>query len=657
MTNDVNFDELARKSFAPEATTDDYERIFAALFSLPAWHFIAVGEFSAVKPYCALFPDHFGELPALAVFTDQERARRFMAEQETKAESAAPPVTIDAGDLQIKMSSENLILSVPGENVLDYIEQLLPQGIVKIFFNPDKNSHGFSHDLKMMRPIREHLDSNGKLTKPEENSAAEAKTDEPATAKTNNENNHAAPETMTETNGFDFDKLARAANESGGAMDDLNRLFGAAFALSEWLFVARGEAGNIYPYVASNQATADNQPMARAFTDAARLQRFAGENDLTRADGSCDILSIPTAGVIEYLEQFVEFGAYGVWFNSDTESDGFFIPIKQLRPIKDHLEKLDQAAPNAAAENENSIVTLLVKVKDGLMMPSGFIAQADYTCNFFCHVPENWLAGNDLKPDFLEKVYRKVYGDTWRSGNSDGSRYAVLESSTKIFTPAELQTVTWRGTEKTDENQFWFFVAEAGGELKTLQSDDFQAEIDAALQLAATENQRRYQDDLADYGMSQTPAGDFEQNLILNERGAISFDTPMAAFYDAAAPLLADYKGTGEFATLLAFDESGVSEKVENVIGNDHGDYLQIRRFLYLNPKNNVRIGVNSLHSNSLRHVYSNAEMIVSFELCKNLDNQTAAIYYRFEGPRSEVTLIKIAIESSLEKYGFEAVV
>jgi len=63
------------------------------------------------------------------------------------------------------------------------------------------------------------------------------------------------------------------------------------------------------------------------------LIRFAQENNLTRADGTCNSLSIPTEKIVEYLEQFIADGIHGIWFNSDTGSEGFFIPLKQLRPI------------------------------------------------------------------------------------------------------------------------------------------------------------------------------------------------------------------------------------------------------------------------------------------------------------------------------------
>jgi hypothetical protein len=142
-------------------------------------------------------------------------------------------------------------------------------------------------------------------------------------------------------NEVNFDALSRKTIESNGAMDDLNNLYGEVFALPEWYFIARGEFPDVQPYIASNAQYADGKHMIRAFTDKERLQRFARENHLTGADGEVLTLDIPTGKIIDYLEQFIAHGVHGIWFNSDTESDGFFVPLKQLRPIKQHLERIN----------------------------------------------------------------------------------------------------------------------------------------------------------------------------------------------------------------------------------------------------------------------------------------------------------------------------
>jgi hypothetical protein len=146
-------------------------------------------------------------------------------------------------------------------------------------------------------------------------------------------------------NDVNFDALSRKTIESGGALADLNNLYGHAFALPEWYFIARGEFPDVNPYIASNAEYADGQQMIRAFTDKERLQRFAKENNLTGASGEVLTLDIPTGNIVVYLEQFIAYGVHGIWFNSDSGSDGFFVPLRQLQPIKEHLERINWKKP------------------------------------------------------------------------------------------------------------------------------------------------------------------------------------------------------------------------------------------------------------------------------------------------------------------------
>ena len=776
MTNNVNFDELAGKAFAPTATSDDYENLFAAVFSLDAWYFIADEAFQYKMPYCAIFPDHFGEEIALTVFTDSERAMKFIAEKGIK------PSASDENP-NAPNTPEHLTLRISTTGILDFFDRLAPLKITKIFFNPDKNSHGFHHDLKMMRPIYEHLKNKGLLEKNEtatveksenileklleENAdviadferenemfssiiagsaaAMEDTSDEedrarvvtntaqmfesvrvqenmspklfrayietclekrkflmptlafayfqqeergikkreqdkeladdlakflitkavpnadllmdesPQDQTATEEKDFSANENIEKSsagNGVDFDELSQKAMETN-AMEDLNQLFGAAFALEKWNFISRGELPNVYPYVASNPAVADNQPMIRAFTDTERLMRFARENNLTEADGSAKILTIPTENIIPYLEGFASQGAFGVWFNSDSESKDFFIPIKQLQPIKDHLAKIKPPTANAA---ETEFTTLVLTITDGLGFPSGFVKNSSYQCNFFCWIPREWTEDLQLKNEYLEKLYQQFYGANWRAGNSDGSRYVVLEANSSVISPERIEATKWNVVQNNELNRYWFYIGEDGGTFKNVTADEFQTHLDAYFQEKKQVEARSKQDNLANFGMSETPDGDFDLNLNINKVGAVNFDTSIAPFHEAIVPLLQDFQGSGEYLTLLRFEESGKSEQVENIASNSHGAYLQIRRFLYLNPKNNVRIGVNSIHSRHLRHVQTNAELILSFELCKNLDNQTGVFYHAFQGPKSDVLKLEAAIQPLLEANGYQAV-
>lgn len=282
-------------------------------------------------------------------------------------------------------------------------------------------------------------------------------------------------------NDVNFDELARKTIASNGAMADLNNLYGAAFALEKWHFIARGTPPDVNPYIASNADYADGQHMVRAFTDTERLIKFARENNLTDADGSAAILSVPTINIIDYLEQFAPYGVHGIWFNSDTASDGFFLPLKQLRAVKEHLARIGWQPPFVNEANDR-VETLLIVVKDGLMLPSGFVSPASYACNFFCRVPAEWTDGEKIKAEYLEKIYQRVYGVGWRMGNDDGSRYVVIDSFSKVFTPEVARSTQWSGTQNTKENHFWFYIVDERGEVKSVKAEEFQAEIDAAFQ-------------------------------------------------------------------------------------------------------------------------------------------------------------------------------
>jgi len=136
------------------------------------------------------------------------------------------------------------------------------------------------------------------------------------------------------TTSADFDQLALAAMSSGGAMPQMTALFKEVFALPSWHFVMRGTPPDVHPYIGANANYANGQQMVRAFTDTNRLLRFARENNLLDATGGAPAISIPTQSVVSYLEQFASSGVFGVWFNSDSGSEGFFGPLAQLRSIE-----------------------------------------------------------------------------------------------------------------------------------------------------------------------------------------------------------------------------------------------------------------------------------------------------------------------------------
>ncbi len=135
----------------------------------------------------------------------------------------------------------------------------------------------------------------------------------------------------------DFDALSTAANVEDAGIGAKGALYSAAFKLTAWHFIARGEFPNIRPYVAANPTVVDGAAMLKAFTDTDRLHAFAKECGLTNAAGDSLILSLPVEGILPMLALCAERGVWGLHFNADSGSQGFYAPLKQMPIIREHL--------------------------------------------------------------------------------------------------------------------------------------------------------------------------------------------------------------------------------------------------------------------------------------------------------------------------------
>lgn len=119
-------------------------------------------------------------------------------------------------------------------------------------------------------------------------------------------------------------------------MQALDRLWGAAFGLSEWLFIARGQSPNVRPYIGYKDG---NVPMIFAFTDRDRLEDMARRLKLIdAANGTIPTFSLPTKNVVSYLVQFAPHGVKGVWINPN--GNGFSSNLDSLSAIKSRVDKL-----------------------------------------------------------------------------------------------------------------------------------------------------------------------------------------------------------------------------------------------------------------------------------------------------------------------------
>lgn len=114
-----------------------------------------------------------------------------------------------------------------------------------------------------------------------------------------------------------------------------------------------------------------------------------------------------------------------------------------------------------------------ITLKDGLMLPSGFTAPAAYSCIIFCRVSPDWIDGEQLNMVKLERVFENLYGEHWRAGNDDGSRYVVRLVEARVLTDAEEQTAPWRGASNSGQYHYWFYHVSATGELQKVEAAGF----------------------------------------------------------------------------------------------------------------------------------------------------------------------------------------
>lgn len=130
--------------------------------------------------------------------------------------------------------------------------------------------------------------------------------------------------------------------------------------------------------------------------------------------------------------------------------------------------------------------TLMVMLSDGLRVASGFLSEASYRCVVYCRVPEDWVAGDlpgsddlwlsgpTLTPAALEMLFKKMYGDTWREGNEDGSQYVVLSSGARLLNPRRSDETPWRDDDPNDKRfRYFFFVAGADGRFASVKREAF----------------------------------------------------------------------------------------------------------------------------------------------------------------------------------------
>lgn len=118
--------------------------------------------------------------------------------------------------------------------------------------------------------------------------------------------------------------------------------------------------------------------------------------------------------------------------------------------------------------------TVRVELKDGLRLPSGFVAPASYTCLSYYRLPESWLDGETLFNDRKEAMLEEMYGRGWRTGNEDGSCYEVFSFKEQVLSAREEEVRGWRQNQTGDKGfQYWYYHISANGQFRKVTRDEF----------------------------------------------------------------------------------------------------------------------------------------------------------------------------------------
>ncbi len=136
-----DFDSLCSAAFFSDtATIDDKNRLWAAVWLLPEWHFIAQADFPDVRPFIAKNKSVGNGGYMLVAFTDTQKLSASVHE-------------LGLLDADGKVS----FLSMPTDGLLATIARYAELGVEGIHFNSDSKSSGFFAPLDQLPIIVAHL--------------------------------------------------------------------------------------------------------------------------------------------------------------------------------------------------------------------------------------------------------------------------------------------------------------------------------------------------------------------------------------------------------------------------------------------------------------------------------------------------------------------
>ncbi len=117
-------------------------------------------------------------------------------------------------------------------------------------------------------------------------------------------------------------------------------------------------------------------------------------------------------------------------------------------------------------------VAAQILIKDGLMLPSGFVAKSPKKCVIFCRMPFDWTENGKIKWDKCDLFFEELYGKNWQSGNEDGSKYVVEGVASRILTPEEEADPPWKRLVDNEEYLFWHYIVSDDGKLQKVSASE-----------------------------------------------------------------------------------------------------------------------------------------------------------------------------------------
>jgi hypothetical protein len=93
----------------------------------------------------------------------------------------------------------------------------------------------------------------------------------------------------------------------------------------------------------------------------------------------------------------------------------------------------------------NAYVRLTITDMLGVLVEDvhAFSPLVKVTRTFWYRLPESWASGARLVPRRREQLLDRLYGAGWREGQTDGSRYMILELQERVLDAGEAQAKPW----------------------------------------------------------------------------------------------------------------------------------------------------------------------------------------------------------------------